>query len=210
METSNYTQYFVSDSWRKFRQGDYEMLGEIFHNLYKELYYYGLKLVSIPDLVKDTIQDVFVDVWSRRQNMNEVNNIKAYLLVSIRRELLRRIEKLRKENSFEDSSIEPFIFSTEDFIVKEETDLLTTQALVQSLGKLTERQREVILLRFNHELDFQDLAVIMDMNTQSVRNLLFRALNNIRKYMKDSGIEGVTDIEVFLLTIFQKINLNIS
>lgn len=210
MESSENIQNQNSDSWQRFQKGDHSALGDIFHDLYKELYYYGLKLVSIPDLVKDTIQDVFVEIWSRKQKMNEVNNIKAYLFVAIRRDLLRRIDKLRQENLMTDPFSDSFVFSTEDFIVQKETDLQLTQVLLQSLKKLTERQREVILLRFNHELDFHDLALVMEMNTQSVRNLLFRALEKIRKDMKSIGFNGVSDVEVFLLSVFQKIKLNIS
>jgi RNA polymerase sigma factor (sigma-70 family) len=198
------SQNIVSDSWQKFRQGNHAVLGEIFQNLYKELYFYGLKLVAVPDLVKDTIQDIFTDVWDRRQKMNGVDNIKAYLFVSVRRKLLKRIEKLRNESFFHPSLVEPMVFSTEDFIVKEETDSQVIVALVQSLKKLTERQREVVLLRFNHELEFQEIAMVMDMNVQSARNLLFRALENIRRDMNASGIIGSSDIEMFLLIVFQK------
>lgn len=196
------------DSWGKFRNGNYSILGEIFEENFKELYFYGLKLVPVSDLVKDTIQDVFLDIWSRRTEMNTIENIKAYLFVSLRRKLLRHVTKLRKESTLDQSGDEPFVLTFEDFLVKKETDTKVTRALVKSLQQLTERQREVILLRFNHELEFQDMATIMDMNVQSVRNLLFRALEHIRKDMKSFGIEGNSDVEAFLLTIFQKRNLN--
>jgi hypothetical protein len=62
----------------------------------------------------------------------------------------------------------------------------------------------VVLLRFNHELEFQEIAMVMDMNVQSARNLLFRALENIRRDMNASGIIGSSDIEMFLLIVFQK------
>jgi len=201
-------QSFDVSGWQRFQEGDYEVLGDLFRDLYEELYYYGLKLVLIPDLVKDTIQDIFVDVWSRRQKMGEVKNIKAYLFTSVRHELLRRMEKLRKESRVEDRENRSFEFSKEDFIVKEETETEATQILVQSLKRLTDRQREVILLRFNHEMEFQEIAFIMDMNVQSVRNLLFRALENIRRDMNASGITGPTGVEIFLVSIFQKRRMN--
>ena len=180
------------------------MLGKIFEHHYKELYFYGLKLVHVQDLVKDTIQDVFENIWDRRTKMQDVVNIKAYLFVSLRRELLRRVEKLRKESGFEQVVVEPFVFSDEDFIVKEESDSRMTKVLVKSLSQLTERQREAVLLRFNHEMEFPDMAAVLDMNVQSVRNLLFRALEHLRKDMKSFGIEGPTDVEIFLFSLFQK------
>lgn len=204
MRPSNKNEFRALNPWEKFKQGDYSILGEIFEAHYQELYFYGLKLVHVQDLVKDTIQDVFTDIWSRRTQMGEVLNIKAYLFVSLRHELLRRIGKLRKESGFENIVNEPFIFSVEEFIVKEEDGSEITLLLLKSLRQLTERQREIILLRFNHEMEFQDMATILNMNVQSVRNLLFRALENIRKDMKSAGIKGHPDVEMFLFSLFQK------
>jgi len=204
MQTFEDKHRSIPSAWQQFRQGDYIVLGDIFQHLYKELYYYGVKLVSVPDLVKDTIQDIFVDVWCRRQKMQEVSNIKAYLFIAVRRELLRRVGTLRKERFLEDYSNEPFSFSVEDFMIREENGFNGTQLLVRSLQRLTERQREVILLRFNHELEFQDIASMMDMNVQSVRNLLFRALEKIRKDLSNSNITGLSDLELFLFCVFQK------
>ncbi|MDX9880849.1 MAG: sigma-70 family RNA polymerase sigma factor [Prolixibacteraceae bacterium] len=204
MENPDQPHNIVSGLWQKFRQGDYELLGEIFQDQYNELYFYGLKLVPLAELVKDTIQDVFANIWNRRQKMNEINNIKAYLFISIRHELLHRVEKLRKQSPLSDNLTEPFDFSVEDFLVREETGSKTTRLLVQSLKKLTERQREVILLRFNHELEFQEIAQVMGMNIQSVRNLLFRAIENIRKDLNHQNIEGTADVEIFLFSVFQK------
>jgi RNA polymerase sigma factor (sigma-70 family) len=204
VETLGDTKYEVTDAWQKFQKGDDAMLGEVFEDLYQELYYYGLKLVPLPDLVKDTIQDMFVDVWFRRQKMKEVRNIKAYFFVSVRRELLKRVTKLRQESASMNSLHEPFEFSKEDFMVKEEADNQLTKSLVQSLDKLTSRQREVILLRFNHELEFHEISQVLEMNIQSVRNLLFRALENIRENMRGLDVEGASDIEVFLFALFQK------
>ena len=204
MQTLDDKYRSVTSAWQQFRDGDYVMLGDIFQHLYRELYYYGVKLVSVPDLVKDTIQDIFVDVWSRRQKMREVSNIKAYLFIAVRRELLRRIGNIRKESFLEDCSKEPFLFSVEDFMIREENGSNGRQLLVQSLQRLTERQREVILLRFNHELEFQDISLMMGMNVQSVRNLLFRALEKIRNDLSNSNIMGFSDLELFLFCAFQK------
>lgn len=204
MTSTGNSENIVPDLWLRFRSGEYELLGEIFQLHYNELYYYGIKLVFVPELVKDTIQDIFTDIWSRREKMKSIENIKAYLFISVRREILRRIEKLRKQSAIEIKPAESFDFSAEDFLVREESKKQISQQLIECLRNLSERQREVILLRFNHELEFQDIAQIMNMNVQSVRNLLFRALENIRSKVIDSDIDDVLNVEIVLLYIFQK------
>ena len=205
MEVSDNKSNSIDFLWHKFQQGDYVVLGDLFQKFYKELYYYGLKLVFIPDLVKDTIQDIFADVWSRRQKMEKIRNIRAYLFISVRRELLRRVEKFRKEGLLQEGAISSLEFSKEDFIIQEETGSEAMRLLLQSLKQLTERQREVIFLRFNHELEFSEIASVLGMNVQSVRNLLFRALEKLRSDLNNTGVSGLSDVEMFLLIVFRRI-----
>ncbi len=205
MEVSDNKSNSIDFLWHKFQQGNYVVLGDLFQKLYKELYYYGLKLVFIPDLVKDTIQDIFADVWSRRQKMEKIRNIRAYLFISVRRELLRRVEKFRKEGLLQEGAISSLEFSKEDFIIQEETGSEAMRLLLQSLKQLTERQREVIFLRFNHELEFSEIASVLGMNVQSVRNLLFRALEKLRSDLNNTGVSGLSDVEMFLLIVFRQI-----
>lgn len=188
MDISKGKYYLVDSAWKRFREGEYIALGEIFRKLYGELFSYGVKLIPLEEVVRDTIQDIFVDIWSRKEKLINVNNIRAYLFVSLRHALLQQVKKLKVEDSTELAGVEPFDFSMEDFIMQEENDSSKRLLLGQSLQQLTDRQREVILLRFNREMEFEDIAQIMRMNLQSVRNLLFRALQKIRSNMNTQKV----------------------
>ncbi|MGQ7868650.1 RNA polymerase sigma factor [Sunxiuqinia sp. sy24] len=190
--------------WKRFQQGDTNALGEIFQERFRELYYYGLKLVPVSELVKDTIQDLFTDLWSRKENVKEIANINAYLFVSLRRELVRRAAKIRTHTDLDEASSQYFTFSSEDFIVGNETELETRNMLVAGLRHLTARQREVILLRFKHEMEFKEIARTMDLNVQSVRNLLFRALEKLREEMSSGDLAEKQDVGLILLTFFKE------
>ena len=194
----------LQDAWSNFKGGDFASLGFFFGTYYQELFYYGIKIVAMPELVKDTIQDLFADVWERRNTMVSVDNFKAYLIISLRNELVHRINRIRKETLSESIATLQFSFSPEDFLISDEDNRNHTLLLSQSMEGLTDRQREVILLRFFHSLEFSEISQVLEMNIQSVRNLLFRALDKIRKDMSDQGVTGIESIEMFLLTIFRK------
>lgn len=202
MDLPNNVANHPFDHWRNFREGDFSSLGVLFEKHYLELFYYGIKIVAIPELVKDTIQDLFADVWERRKNMASVDNIKAYLIISLRRELIRRISKIRKEKPVDQPVLLQFSFSAEDFLISTEQNAEHSRLLTQSMAGLTDRQREVILLRFFHGLEFPEIGQALDMNIQSVRNLLFRALEKIRKDLSEHGVSGIENVEMFLWTIF--------
>lgn len=204
MEITSLKSDKLHEAWKKFKGGDFASLGLLFETHYQELYYYGIKLVAMPEMVKDAIQDLFTDVWQRRNRMNSVENFKAYLIISLRRDLIRRISHVRKELTAEIPVHMQFSFSVEDFMINHEENQKHSKMLAGSLAGLTERQREVILLRFFHGLEFAEIAKVMDMNLQSVRNLLFRALEKIRKDMHNQGVSGVENVEMFLWTVFGK------
>jgi RNA polymerase sigma factor (sigma-70 family) len=192
----------LQEAWSNFKGGDFASLGVLFEIYYKELFYYGIKIVALPELVKDTIQDLFADVWERRDKMISVNNFKAYLIISLRRELVRRITRIRKESLTDELVTLQFFFSPEDFLISDEESRNHSRLLAQSMKELTDRQREVILLRFFHNLEFQEIGQVLEMNIQSVRNLLFRSLEKIRKDMSDQGVTGVENVEMFLWYVF--------
>lgn len=204
MNVKNLNNDRLGEAWNKFKEGDFDSLGLLFEIHYQELYYYGIKIVDLPELVKDTIQDLFADVWERRDKMASIHNFKAYLLISLRRELIRRITKIRKESKSEEVSSLQFSFSAEEFLIYNEEQQSHSRLLADSLGSLTERQREVILLRFFHNLEFAEISQVLEMNIQSVRNLLFRALDKVRKDLASQGVAGVENIEVLLWNIFQQ------
>ena len=57
--------------------------------------------------------------------------------------------------------------------------------LNQVIDRLPEEQREVVLLRFAAELDTSEVAATTERSANAVRQLQFRALTNLRKWMND-------------------------
>jgi RNA polymerase sigma factor (sigma-70 family) len=202
MDSASLKLIQLQDAWSNFKGGDFASLGILFEIHYQEIFYYGIKIVALPEMVKDAIQDLFADVWERRDKMVSVDNFKAYLIISLRRELVRRITRIRKETSSDALATLQFSFSPEDFLISDEENRNHSRLLSQSMESLTDRQREVILLRFFHNLEFTEISQVLDMNIQSVRNLLFRSLEKIRKDMADQGVTGVENVEMFLWFVF--------
>ena len=182
--------------WLKFKSGDADALGEIFYYYFHDLYFYGLKFVPIPDVVKDVIQEMFVKFWNNREKLKHINNIKSYLLVSLRRELIQLSQKKGREFRENDIIINDFSISPEDIIIEAEGKKEFNHKLALSFHNLSPRQREVVFLRFYNNLDFNELADVLDMNVQSVRNLLFRSLEILRKDLSGLNPHSIDSLEV--------------
>jgi RNA polymerase sigma factor (sigma-70 family) len=170
--------------WLSFKNSDEVAFSSIFHKYYNDLYKYGLKIINDEDLVKDAIQELLITLWNSREKLADVTYIKYYLLKSLRRSLLRSIEKQKKgflEMRLFSSNEPDILFSAEESIILEESSKEKDSYMTSLLNSLPKRQKEAIYLKYYCELEFEEVADIMGLNYQSVVNHIHRAFKDLRK-----------------------------
>ncbi len=195
----------IKSVWERMKHGDEKALSEIFSFFYVDLYQYGLKIFHLPDLVKDSIQDVFMRIWEKRDVIGDVRNPKAYLISSVRRKLFANKTVHYTDISDEllkNEGEKVFSFTSSEFIEIEEISAYLRNSLVQAINNLSERQRELIFLRFYYNLRYMEIAQIMEVNEQTVRNLMQRALAKLREKIDRQLWEGIDYMDDLLLSLF--------
>ena len=169
--------------WNQLRLGDEEAFSSLFERYYSTLVNYGKTLMTGEDRVKDCVQDVFVNIWTYRYKLNEAIVVKAYLLSSVR----KRIARLHhREHIFSniknvDSLEFLFDFSIEDRLIADEITAKKVEQLNKSINQLSDRQKEAIYLRYHQGLSVEQVAEVLNLNYQSTKNLLHRAILQLRK-----------------------------
>ena len=153
------------------------------YNLFsKDLYRYGMSICKNEEEVLECLQDFFVYLWEARIKLGGVENPKAYLMISYKRRLVKQLQKQNKvseydikyENQFSESSVE-------DKWVDAEINEEYLQRLSSAVQKLSTREREVVQLKYFEKYNNEEIAELLEINNQSVRNLLYRAIQNLRK-----------------------------
>jgi RNA polymerase sigma factor (sigma-70 family) len=168
--------------WEAFRKGQNWAFSRIFNDYYDQLFYYGIRILNSENEIRDLLQDFFFKIWNKRWRLPSVRNIKAYLYKSFRYMIIDYLRTTKNHLMHEINSAEnlPFTISHEDAFIDSEEETLLAQKLQSALNHLTNRQREVIYLRFYHGLEYREIAKIMMLKYQSVRNLLQSALISLR------------------------------
>lgn len=172
-------------NWQKFLEGTQQALAEIFLRYHDDLFRYGLKLTGNKEMVKDCIQDLFLKLWKNRRSIKTIQTIKPYLFKSLRHHIIDSLE-LQKSNLTVDDDILSSMqisYSHEEFIINEQVSEQSRLQVINAINKLPTRQREAIYLRYFEDLDFETIAQIMEMNVQSVRNILQRGMQLMRDQM---------------------------
>jgi RNA polymerase sigma factor (sigma-70 family) len=175
--------------WNAFREGNRDAYAGIYNLYIEDLLSYGYRVTSNRQLIKDSIQDLFLHLWLHRENLSETDSIKFYLFRSLRNRILRNIEKSDILPQTAESVLENIIedFSFEQELMAQETEVQQIVRLQKAINKLSKRQQEVIQLRYHNDLSLEEIENLMQLNNQSVRNLLHRAISQLRISFEMAG-----------------------
>ena len=189
MKVSGESLFFIYDNqsdrevWNRLRNGHKDALNHIYRLHVKTLYQYGYKFTNDYKQIEDSIQEVFLTLWEKRTTLGETDYIKPYLLVSFRRKLIRALSNnnIIIDRNFE---IENYNFdlavSPEQDMIKKEAEMALIKKMALRLSKLPKKKREVLYLRYYCELEYDQIASVMNISYQSARNLTYRALKTLK------------------------------
>jgi RNA polymerase sigma factor (sigma-70 family) len=171
--------------WSLFLQGDNRAFSEIFLHFHDDLFRYGKRLTHDSEIVADCIQNLFLKLWKNRLNLKQVKKIKPYLFKSLRNHIIDTLELKKQDIPFDHNMEELFIveFTAEDFIISSQSEKETHDRVIKLLNQLTPQQRHAIYLRYFEEMEFENIAQIMNMKVQSTRNLISRGLLAMRNFI---------------------------
>uniref|UniRef100_UPI00321678D8 RNA polymerase sigma factor n=1 Tax=uncultured Draconibacterium sp. TaxID=1573823 RepID=UPI00321678D8 len=184
--------------WNQFiKDGDLNALSQIYFHYYDFLYTYGLKHTSEKQVVEDVIQDVFIKLIGHRNDIGEVINLSGYLLVTFRHELFLRLSKQKKIILTDKVPEETFDYfkSPEQNISEKETMVFTQRVIKKCIGNLTPKQQEIIYLRFESEIEYEEIAEILNISVDSCYKSVYRSIKILR-----SEVEKILgkDIKIIL------------
>jgi len=187
MKDPSFTVSRDSTLWQNLKRGDEQAFNEIYEGCYPLLLDYGLKIKRDEEFVKDCIQEIFYDIIRHVDTLGRTDNILFYLFASLRRKIFRKLRYDKtycwEERYFAGMPGLTASSSEEDLMDRERIN--SRKSLVKDLiDQLPARQKEALLMKFYLYLEYTDIAHLMDLNVQSVRNLVYRAIKTLREHLK--------------------------
>ncbi len=162
-----------------------ENIASLYNRYVDDLYTYALYLGFEKGIIMDAIHDVFCKFAANEKQLQDVSNLKFYLFKSLKNRLYD-IYKARKEYA-ELSAIDlqdaPFNIQVtiEDRLIDKEEQQQIKDQLSEMLDSLTERQREVVYLRYVQEYDYAQISELLNISIHGCRKLLSKAMQNLRE-----------------------------
>ena len=178
----------IIDLWVQFWGGNEMAFSQLYCLCFDDLLAYGRRVGGDNEMVEDLIQDLFLKLYQKKIILEDNTKLRSFLFRALKNLIYNQLLRNAKLQSLPDYD---FAFDL-DYTIDEQLAWMHDQGLSDEahhiLKGLTGRQKEIIYLRFIHEMSFEEISEIMKINIQSARNLLFRSMEKIRKESSSATI----------------------
>ncbi len=154
----------------------------LIYEQYKDLMFYVARnILKRKEDAEDAVHDSFVKIIKNLDKISDVycHRTKSFIVIVTER---TSFDMLRKSKRLKEVSLD------EEFL-DDETDIESMQVegltIAQAIAKLPPRYREILLLKYDNELDNKEIADLLNISEENVRKLIQRAKHRLEKELKD-------------------------
>lgn len=167
----------------KLKLGDERAFQSLFRKYYPAMCHFARQFLNDRELAEETVQDMFVKVWEKRESLNIESSVKHYLFRSVRNHCLNQIqhEKIKKQYANRILESAQHEISTEQYFL--EVDLI--DRIEKSINSLPPKRKEIFRLSREQGLKYKEIAETLDISVKTVEAQMGQALKFLREELKD-------------------------
>lgn len=173
--------------WKRIKAGETQAYHDLYMQYADVLFSFGNIYTKDQDFIKDCIHDLFFDLYKYRKNLSDNDHIRNYLFKSLKRKIQAppsgKLKLVYSQDVKEGNEQSAIGTDAEESEYQEEN----IANIRKAIDKLSERQQEVLNLRFQIGLPYTEIAKILDISVESVRTLVYRSVKTIREELKLSN-----------------------
>lgn len=173
--------------WNEFRGGDERAFALLYDRYVVPLYNYGERLTHDKELIEDSIQDLFVELWKNHAGLGPTSSVKFYLYKAFKNRLVKNLHKVKSltGGKIPDEYDFEMVLSPEFSYINEEISDRQKQKLLEVVNMLAPRQKEALTLRFFDGLSYEEMASLMSLPVKSIYMLVYRAIGFLRENLRE-------------------------
>lgn len=164
--------------------GDQQAFTLLFRKYYTDLVLFAGTFLPDKNACEDIVQNVFVNIWAKREQLDIKTSLKSFLLRSVSNGCLDEIRHRKMVYEHEAISLltdDLYNVDTENYVLFSELNNLIRDALDQ----LPENYKETFELSRIQGIKYRDIAQKLEVSERTVQERIAKTLNLLRKYLKD-------------------------
>lgn len=167
----------LNDIIKKIKEGDEKAFKEFFLMFYADVVKFLYFYTGNEEIAKDLAQDTFVNFWKARERIKISENVAGYLFKIARNIGINYIEREKRQLRIDEiENISKSLVQPPDGESFEIRD-----AILNAINELPEKCREVFMLSRYTTLSHKEIADILGISLQTVKNHITKAMNFLRK-----------------------------
>jgi RNA polymerase sigma-70 factor (ECF subfamily) len=169
----------------KIRAGDDGAFERLYRRYHPRLTNFLLKMVRRPQLVEEVLNDTMMVVWQRPDSFHGGSKLSTWIFAIAYRKALKGLKKF--DDPLEDGEA-PERASEEESPEENSAGFKRRDLLAEVLQELSPAHRAVVDLTYYHELDYNEIARILDCPVGTVKTRMFHARRQLRRLL-EGGLE---------------------
>lgn len=191
------------------RASEEEAYTELYNRFWKSLYIYALKKIGDHDDTFDLVQELFIELWDKRENIPEINiGLENYLHGSV----FFKLAKYFRTKGFKEQHQKNF----EEFLSREGTveiaadtsqllaDELQYESIIQiintTIDEMPEKMKQIFIMSRSGDYSISEIADFLSISKQTVKNQVSNALVKLRKATEEHRLDTATIAILVCLT----------
>jgi len=172
---------------KNLKDGDVLSFDNIFKKYNKKVYYFALSYLKNKEEAEDVVQEVFMNLWKYRDQINEYYVFSKYLFKITYNETCKKFRKQASDKKHLGEVLQNFTLEDNSTNLDiEYNNLLETANLV--IEKLPPRQKNIFLLNIKEQLTNEQIAQQLNISKKTVENYLAKAKTSLKKSLSDGRI----------------------
>lgn len=175
--------------WCDFIDGDLNSLSILFMQYSRGLISYGMKICRDEELVKDSIQEVFILLIQKRQKLNRDLKIRGLVFRLLRNKMIDEIKLINRRKNHDPLEFNGgivFESDSEHHYIGVEEEMNRDNLLSWALDQLSSHQKEVMFLKYSNALSYEEISEVMGISIASARTLIYRTLKQMKSLLSIS------------------------
>ncbi|HEY7806289.1 MAG TPA: sigma-70 family RNA polymerase sigma factor [Croceibacterium sp.] len=179
---SNAEELLLLERIRAGDDGAFQRLYRLYH---PRLTNFLLKMVRRPQLVEEVLNDTLMVVWQRPDSFHGGSKLSTWIFAIAYRKALKGLKKF--DDPLEDDEVAERV-SEEESPEDNSATFRRRDMLAEVMQELSPTHRAVVDLTYYHELDYNEIARILDCPVGTVKTRMFHARRQLRRLL-EGGLE---------------------
>ena len=173
--------------WNGVKEGDTKSFETLHKYYYRQMIDYAVKFGFEKETVEDIIQNIFIRLFTNRENLPQQVNIRSYLF----RTLINALLDHHKKKSHNFISLKEILhlpihdIHTEKPFNSDGGYDSKIHLFKRHLKNLSKKQRKAIHLRFIEDASWEEMSAVLKISPHSCMNLVNRSITKLKKAIKD-------------------------